>query len=405
MNRYEKPTRRRRRKPAAVVTMAGLAPPGPAAVAGVQVAGIEVTQAVQDLNNSVRLIADKATLVRVYLRPTGLAQPTRVTGELSWRRGGVPNLLPAMNRVTLIPANPASIQQQRGSLELSINFRLPDGAISAGPLEIAFTRAFVPGGANLAIGTVAPTGLNFVKTPPLRLRAVGLRYRHPGVAGTVTPDAMHFAFLRSFLLRAYPIAQIEWSQIVVDADATFRPPFGDGASDLVNIQLMALRSRDIDGGLDARTRYYGLVANASEIANSTMRGSAVLTEATRVFDKVGSGPAGVPNGWSGDFDASFADWYGAHEIGHTCQRFHPGFPPPNVNGGQDRSDVHFPYPEGLISPIGGATVGFDIGDAALGLPMQVLPGDVHHDIMTYEDRQWLSPYTYHAIHDELVREG
>ena len=102
----------------------------------------------------------------------------------------------------------------------------------------------------------------------------------------------------------------------------------------------------------------------------------------------------------GDFDASFADWYGAHEIGHTCQRRIRAFRPP----ARTKPTWIFPIP-GLISPPGGVMVGLDMGDAALGLPMQALPGTTHHDIMTYEDRQWLSPYTYQAIHAELVREG
>ena len=54
--------------------------------------GIEVTQAIQDLKNSVTLIAGKATMVRVYLDQSPIAAtspfvvPIPITGELAVRR-------------------------------------------------------------------------------------------------------------------------------------------------------------------------------------------------------------------------------------------------------------------------------------------------------------------------------
>src|SRR5262249_50799570 len=117
-------------------------------------------------------------------------------------------------------------------------------------------------------------------------------------------------------------------------------------------------------------------------------------------DVVASGPVGVPNGFAGDHDASYADWYGAHELGHTFGRYHPGFPP----GKQDASDANFPYAGGCISPPDGKFAGFDVGDPALNLPMVALAGIDHHDVMTYADDQWLSPYTYKAILDRLIAE-
>ena len=41
-----------------------------------------------------------------------------------------------------------------------------------------------------------------------------------------------------------------------------------------------------------------------------------------------SGPAGRPSGnFSWDTDASYADWYGGHEIGHMYGRQHPEIVP------------------------------------------------------------------------------
>ena len=111
----------------------------------------------------------------------------------------------------------------------------------------------------------------------------------------------------------------------------------------------------------------------------------------------------MPNGWTGDSDASYADWYGAHELGHTFQRRHPGFPTGKQD--PDPDEPGFPYPNGLITTVpDNRFVGFDVGDPGLPMPMRALPGDVHHDVMTYADSQWLSAYTYEAIHDRLVDE-
>jgi hypothetical protein len=261
----------------------------------------------------------------------------------------------------------------------------------------------VPGGSDVSFQPQSPIRLTFTPAPLLRVRAVGLRYRSEVTPGaTVTPAAIHFAYFKSYLERAYPVAAVEWSQIVIDSD--WDPPFDQNdelTSILVNAQLAALRVREVSDGMDPRTHYYGLVDTDNN--RSFMRGSAILNSATNIFEMIASGPTGVPNGWTGDSDASFADWYGAHELGHTFQRRHPGFPP----GVQDRDPAEpgFPYPKGFISTADGRFVGFDIGDPALGLPMQALSGSVYHDVMTYADSQWLSAYTYEAIHDRLIVEN
>jgi hypothetical protein len=95
---------------------------------------------------------------------------------------------------------------------------------------------------------------------------------------------------------------------------------------------------------------------------------------------------------------------GAHELGHTFGRFHPGFPPPDQRGGQDASDPQFPYKNGCLSSPDNKYVGVDTGDRDLNLPLAALPGLKYHDVMTYADNQWLSAYTYQAILDRLIEE-
>ena len=366
---------------------------GPVQAVGIR--GTEVVQCVQDLANSVDLVAGKATVVRVYLDPTSVSRSGKVGGEIAWSRGSAAEAyLPAINAVTIDPAKPLSTTDQRGDVANSLNFRLPPAALGAGKLTLRLSRLFQPGGADLPIGTPMPLEVTFKVAPPLRIRVIGLRYNNG--QHDVAPAAIHFAYLKSFLQRAYPTASLEWSQIVVAAD--FKAPLDDATADLANAQIAALRSREVSSGVDPRTHYFGLVDDDG--SRNFMRGKAFAIPGTAQPDVVASGPAGVPNGFAGDRDASYADWYGAHELGHTFGRYHPGFPP----GAQDASDPHFPYNDGCISPPDDQFTGLDLGDAALGLPMTALAGTHHHDVMTYADNQWISPYTYKAIMQRLIEE-
>ena len=372
-----------------------------AAVIGVR--GIEVSQCIQDLDNSVPLIADKTTVVRLYLDPATLGKAGSVTAELAWSRGGAEAYLPALNAVRLDPAKNEDIHAQRSDLEKSVNFRLPAEAIGAGTLRLRLSRVFAPGGSDLPVGAPNTVDVDFVSAPPLRIRVIGLRYRAGGKP--VAPDAIHFNYFRSYLGRAYPVASLEWSQIVVDAD--FGSPFNASTVDLANAQIAAVRGHEVANGVDRRTHYFGLVDDNGGLSGYFMRGKAYAIPSSKPQpDTVASGPCGTPRGLAGDRDLSYADWYGAHELGHTFGRYHPGFPPydPATKAGQDASDPAFPYAGGFISTPDGRYVGLDTGDPDLPAPMMALPGLGYHDVMTYADNQWLSAYTYMAILERLIAE-
>jgi hypothetical protein len=360
-----------------------------------RIRSIEIVQAVQDPANSVELIATKTTVVRVYVDVPDGAAAGVLSGEIAWRRGtGGETYASPVKPIRIDPTAHPDLAAQRRRVDASLNFILPPEAITAGQVSLRVARIFALGGAEYAPTGIAEAAANFSLAPPLRVRAIGLRYRVSGQGPRHTPDAVHFNYLRSYLLRAYPIAELQWSQQVVDAD--FGAPFGGSSADLANAQLAALRSREVSGGVDPRTHYYGLVSDRGGF----LRGKAFDIPGDARPDTVAVGPVGVPNGFSGDLDQSYADWYGAHELGHTFGRYHPGFPA----GTQDASDSNFPYPDGLLSGDDPSFVGFDVGDSNLALPMTVLSGHECHDVMTYADRQWLSAYTYTAVLERLRAE-
>jgi hypothetical protein len=129
-----------------------------------------------------------------------------------------------------------------------------------------------------------------------------------------------------------------------------------------------------------------------------MRGKAAGIPAAPDPSVVASGPTG-PDTWGWDFDGSYGDWYGGHELGHTFGRKHPGF------CGETQDDLDgYPFAGGSLADAEDSFCGFDVGDPLLGVGRSVLPGLDWHDVMTYCDQEWLSPYTYQAIRSRLLAE-
>jgi len=267
---------------------------------GINVQNIEICQSIQNLANDVTLIAGKSTLVRIYLDQTGVAAPVRLRGELIWRRSatGPVSFVHGLSEIRLDPADQRNVNDKRANLRLSLNFRLPNDAIRDGSLMLELNRLTQTGGGDQPFSGNTAVTADFVAAPPIRARCIGLRYKN-STGDSFTPDAVHFAYFRSYLKRAYPVADVIWSQIVVDAD--FAPPLADSAI-LANAQLAAIRNTEINSGTDPRTHYYGLVDDGN--GRHFMRGRASGIPAMPMPDTVASGPCGIPNGFSGDTDLS-----------------------------------------------------------------------------------------------------
>lgn len=362
----------------------------------VTVEGIEVTQVIQDMEHSVTLIAGKPTVVRLYLnRKSGAALTVR--GEISVRRkmSGPASNVPSLDAVRVGTEMNGRLREKREDLRLSLNFLLPESLTTEG--HVFITLALLT---NVATGEevsfLNPADevrrVHFKESPPLRIRLIKLRYKTK--ERTHAPSERDAQLIKSWLTRAYPASRTIFSERMVEANIA--PPFDEeeDTCNLANAQLAAIRNLDIDGGIDQRVHYYGMVADSAGF----MRGCANQIPTHADPTAVASGPTG-PGGYAWDTDGSYGDWYGAHELGHTFGRFHPGFC--NGNSGDD---PRYPFERGQLSDSDGAFVGLDIGEPSLGIPMRALPGASWHDVMTYCTRQWISSYTYEGIRRRLAAE-
>lgn len=356
------------------------------------VQGIEITQSIQNFAQGIPLIANKRTLVRVYLSYPQIAGSVR--GVLKVMINNTGNFVSVQSLNVLAPNHPmnSKINRKRMDLSQSINFELPRELLAEGSYSYSLKEVI-----NVASNQsmTCPNCLNIsvadVMEPALRIstRLIGLKYSQRDGRTTIQrePREIDVKLTRSWLGRAYPTGNLDFSYQVMDAQIPW--PF---TCDQANARIAAIRNQDIAAGGNRVTHYYGLVSDEGGF----MRGGAASIPGRPDASVVASGPTGVPGGdvaW--DTDNSYGDWYTGHELGHTFGRTHPGFCE------QDDDDPD-PLAMGRIMLDDSAFVALDFGDVItvggvkVTLPMRV-SGLNWNDVMTYCENQWLSGYTYLAI--------
>lgn len=402
----------------------------------INVEDFEVTQSVQNRNHDVPLIAGKVTAVRAYLSYGGEGC-VNVRGVLTARLPSGEILeVNSENASEVNRALNGDIQRKRGDEKLSLNFRLPETAITIGslPLEVklkSVTHVASASGTCSGATGVLPIELicanceeksriipntKIVESPTLKLRLVALSYQSGTPPVNHVPSDEDLALTKSWLVRAYPVAKSRL--IFVQDNSQPRPiskltrPFNwKRTCRQANAELAALRGEEENARLsDRTTRYYGLVAESDEM----MDGCSDIIPKAQGFPLVNaSGSAGRPPGRKNEYgwdpDSSYGDFTAGHEIAHTLGRKHPGFCLGNDPGSPDGRDTSFPpHTRGHLSGTDGDYVGFDVGDPELkpsSLPMRALRGQEWTDIMTYCSNRWVSSHTYNAILTWLKEEN
>ncbi len=376
-----------------------------------QLGQIEVNQSVQNPDNGVPLLGAsgfgvKRTFARVYLRSEGgLPQIRGVSGALSairpdGSRPPGPDLIRSINTVDV--NRDATLDDVRPFLERSLNFELPPEWLGVGKLHLQLDHLSI-GGVRTGINcrecdnidgngpsAVGPAFVEFRTSPPLRLTLVDIPYTFGAPATTARTRQLDFDMFSSWLRRAYPTSDTQIRQRTLPVQSSRPLTCNDANAALLQWAGPVWNRPD---------RYYGMISDAGGFTVGCVIKNSNGDDA--FGGHFGSGPAGAGDfGW--DFDGSYADWYGGHELAHQLNRRHPGYQ--NDSGGtcatgiQNDDDAGFPYGFGLIGSSLYDNQALDAGDASLGLPLEL--GDWRsgwHDVMTYCDEQWLSAFTYTQI--------
>ncbi len=393
--------------------------------------GMEVTQGIQNLANSVLLVKGKRTFVRLYVKSAGPS-----VSDVSAR------LYSPQFDTYLQPVNPVGTKitvrtnPSRADINQSFLFELPwtwtrDDTLTlhadVNPFKVPLEPSYADNGADL--------NLNFQESPTLSVEFFRLNYTLNNT--TYTPRFVEDVLKTySWIQRAYPIggavgenfkprlwdvdggaflgSLVDQSSII--CDILYGGEDDDPAlcaSYITNGWLFSYRINTMFGllnvGLKSNAFYYGMISDGS---NNFPRGQAV-------YSKTSVGPSGTPgqffnlgSGW--DTDGSYADWYAAHEIGHSLGRAHPNSGSDNPatedvfeNCRHSRSDPGYPYgntstASAPIGPADGSMEGFDAGDPYFNIPMAVLPSNIWNDVMSYCNNQWISDYTYTGMYNNMI---
>ena len=314
--------------------------------------GLEVTQAIQDVNNSVPLVRNRATFVRVFakvLNGTADGVTVSITGNRDGQALGTVDS--AIQAVATTPS--------RGDASSTFNIALPTSWLS-GDINIQATvdaqnviSETNEGNNNFALD------LTFNDLPAYNVVLVPINYTHQGTAYPAPQNDN----VTSLAWQMWPLDVVN---ISLHATYNFAGNLANGAEwrRLVN-EIQALKSTE---NAPAATYYYGVIP--VENANGRWWNGGIAG-ISGIGSRVGAGLDIGGNTFT-------------HEIGHGFGLDHA---PCGVSG-----DPNYPYAGGSIGQYG-----FDQNG-------KVKAPSTYADLMSYCSPSWVSDYNYKLVYaDQLTR--
>lgn len=327
---------------------------------------LEVTQAVQDLKNSVPLVAEKRTAVRFHVHSSDLTVAAtarlKVTGS-----AGTAFLIPKNFYVHVRP------KPDRGKWFHSFNFELPKeytrGTVTLeaeiNP-ELNLSR---PMPETNTQNNKASATVTFEPVPPVFVSFYNVTYENAGQKFSSTEGPQ---YIRNFLRRAFPLSGLRYRESSHD--------YGTGTPDCRALNHFLAQQRAWDGlyfwqGIPNNARYYATFDNRGlNMEYPHERGC----------------PGGIPGYTAAgpefeDDSYPYVDPLGGHWLGNAYGRR-------DVSGSSVNFDSHYPFPEGRISRGGvgeDAFYGFDV------FTRLVYPWNAQ-DVMSYKPN-WISQYTTEGL--------
>ena len=389
----------------------------------VELDALEVNQSIQDLNNSIPLIKDKATYVRAQIETTSPTGPAvALTLRLHGFRGGselAGSPVTPLNFDVFAAKLPSAFN--RAYITNTANFRLPDSWLN-GTIELRLERTDGPlackeAADQGAIGTCSDCRVQVTfeegSTVPLKLPLVS--WIDAGDNLHVWDDA-HIDGLIRQLLAMYPVASLPDVQRGLVAYPRFIPNAAGNVSRLGFVNLKLKAQRMLDGCFLAACQriYYGVIKDIN-----------LGGEANDIPGIVASGD--LP---SDPYDRRNRH---THEIGHLLGRDHAsslalfgncvdnnGNPDLTTVSGACQECADNPQKAGTFPNFFNVALGLEatLGpmnsgesakiygiDTSEGAPKLPDP-DNHFEVMSYcfndPNWRWISDFTYRGIHTTIT---
>ncbi len=335
------------------------------------ISGLEITQAVQTVDNSVPLVAGRPTVIRVYPHTNTIEQVNNVTVAISATRNGVELAgSPLTVGPTSVLTNPG-----RSNINSSFNARLPSDWLSgAVTLQVTIDPANSIEEKDESNNS-STTILTFNTVPDLNVTVVPIdHYVDREYIGPSTYD-----YIQSILMKTYPVKAV---------NITDHPNFDFDGSLITmegwNTLLDRILTMRITEHAPASQVYYGVIPVEDGSGHTWIYYGQGIQ---------GNGEVGA----RGAIGLASSSRYGvnggvlaAHEIGHNLGRLHS---PCGASSGIDHA---YPYSSGNIGQFG-----LDVTD----LTQFSLYPNTTKDIMTYCQPAWVSDYTYQGFYANQKANG
>lgn len=329
----------------------------------VNITGFEVVQSVQDANNGVPLVANRATVVRVFTTTSSGDNLANTTMTLSAVRNGT-----SLGSVSAGPQTLSSASS-RSSYSSTFNFTLPANWLS-GTVTLTASED--------GTGVTNSTTLTFTSMPTLNVMLVPIRYTHTPNGVTYSPPTQDR--VSDWVMRAYPLSSIN---IMWHLPYNFAGDLSSGQSwDTLLNEVSALKN-----GQPASTLYYAYIPFDCGWFNCNSGGIAgygwIGYRASTGID--------LPASWGNDAAGELA----GHEWGHNFGRRHAPC------GGPSGVDPNWP----ADPQYNGASIGeFGMDGILAGTPLLLNPAS-YVDMMSYCGPEWVSDYTYLALLQDQMTSG